>query len=526
MSARLKKKITRTFAKAGLNLKKEALVLLLEFMSNYESPEQKQNQEQVLLDIVDRVKRTRLDCKYITFEVLEPVVMAIHSGVESKDLEAEGVFEIIDAFKMKKRKYDCVGKRFHEVPLGSRYGSSKDQAEVFRERYEVLLQRILRFKNLRHARDAASGYDRGDHYEITTTQDLLGESGVKCILGLISEVKEGEVWLEDTHGNVKVELPSESVIQESGFYTYHSFILAEGEMIDGVFKVNLLAFPPYEGRERALNVHPNLDFVPQNKKQILIEAEEQQNCSFVFLSNVHLDEPRVTQALERLLSTYASIENPPVLIVMMGNFTKERLGNKPANIKRLQSLFDNLCDMICRYRNLVEGTKFVFSPGPQDPGLGNSIPRPGLAKMLVRKLAARLSDVHFPSSPFRIRWFTQEIMVAREDLQRKFRRNTVLPCELKNENEELSEHLVKTIMSQAHLSPLPLVCQPVYWAFDHALSLYPPPTAVILGDPQPSYQRQFQKDCWVVNPGEFSVDFQFMTYFPGERAFDMSEVPL
>jgi len=492
-------------------------------MGNYDNREK---QEQVLADIVDRVKKTKLDSKYISFEVLEPVVMAIHGGVESKDLEAEGVFEILDAFKMNKRKYDCVGKRFNEVPLGSRYGNSKDQAEVFRERYEVLLQRILRFKNLRHARDGAAEVGQGDYYEITTTQDLRGETGVKCILGLISEVKEGEVYLEDTQGHVKVELPNESVTQEAGFYTYNSFVLAEGEMIDGVFKVNLLAFPPYEGREQALNVHPNLDFVPQNKKQILIEAEQQQDCSFVFLSNVHLDEPRVTQALERLFSTYASVENPPILIVMMGNFTKERLGNKPANIRRLQSLFDNLCDMICRYRNLAEGTKFVFSPGPQDPGLGNTIPRPGLAKMLIQKLAARLSDVYFPSSPFRIRWYTQEIMVAREDLQRKFRRNTVVPCELQNETEELSDHLVKTIMSQAHLSPLPLVCQPVYWSFDHALSLYPPPTALILGDPQPSYQRQYQNDCWIVNPGEFSVDFQFMTYFPGERVFDMSEVPI
>lgn len=38
--------------------------------------------------------------------------------------------------------------------------------------------------------------------------------------------------------------------------------------------------------------------------------------------------------------------------------------------------------------------------------------------------------------------------------------------------------LVQTIVDQCHLSPLPLSVQPINWALDHSLRLYPMPTTV------------------------------------------------
>jgi hypothetical protein len=48
--------------------------------------------------------------------------------------------------------------------------------------------------------------------------------------------------------------------------------------------------------------------------------------------------------------------------------------------------------------------------------------------------------------------------------------------------EQVCTQFVRTITSQAHLTPLPLHVTPIYWDFDHALRLYPVPDLVVIGD--------------------------------------------
>lgn len=60
-------------------------------------------------------------------------------------------------------------------------------------------------------------------------------------------------------------------------------------------------------------------------------------------------------------------------------------------------------------------------------------------------------------------------------------------------------HLALTVLQQSLLCPLPLVLQPVHWAHDHALQLYPLPHTVVIADssPQASFQHE---SCLVFNP--------------------------
>lgn len=59
--------------------------------------------------------------------------------------------------------------------------------------------------------------------------------------------------------------------------------------------------------------------------------------------------------------------------------------------------------------------------------------------------------------------------------------------------------LALTLLQQSHLCPLPLVQQPIYWQYDHALHLYPLPHAVIIGDSSPQAQYTHM-GCTVINP--------------------------
>lgn len=58
---------------------------------------------------------------------------------------------------------------------------------------------------------------------------------------------------------------------------------------------------------------------------------------------------------------------------------------------------------------------------------------------------------------------------------------------------------VKTILSQGHLTPLPLYVSPVYWAYDNALRVYPVPDVIIFADKYDPFSIS-NSDCLCINP--------------------------
>jgi DNA polymerase epsilon subunit 2 len=55
------------------------------------------------------------------------------------------------------------------------------------------------------------------------------------------------------------------------------------------------------------------------------------------------------------------------------------------------------------------------------------------------------------------------------------------------------------LITQAHLSPLPVYMTPIYWAFDHALHLYPLPDLIVVCDKFKSITDTIA-DCTIINP--------------------------
>lgn len=81
------------------------------------------------------------------------------------------------------------------------------------------------------------------------------------------------------------------------------------------------------------------------------------------------------------------------------------------------------------------------------------------------------------------------------------------------DDEELRKFLVSTILDQSHLCPLSQSVQPLAWEFDHAMRLYPMPTALILADKYDRFELTYEK-CRVFNPGSFrGTEFEWSTYY-------------
>ena len=99
--------------------------------------------------------------------------------------------------------------------------------------------------------------------------------------------------------------------------------------------------------------------------------EDNQDAMMVFLSDVWLDHPRVTDKLRVLFAGYSEV--PPVCFILMGNFLST--SQSAVSADQLRKHLRLLAEMIREFPNLANQSHFIFVPGPNDPGLANILPR-------------------------------------------------------------------------------------------------------------------------------------------------------
>lgn len=89
---------------------------------------------------------------------------------------------------------------------------------------------------------------------------------------------------------------------------------------------------------------------------------------------------------------------------------------------------------------------------------------------------------------------------------------------------DIPNHFVKTILSQGHLTPLPLYVSPVYWAYDYALRVYPVPDMLVIADKYDPFTVT-NTDCLCINPGSFPRSgFSFKVFYPSNKTVEDSKL--
>lgn len=339
---------------------------------------------------------------------------------------------------------------------------------MVRERYQVLLQRLLRADMFNPT--LVGGPSSGTVFKLTPIDSLLGKSGSMTLFGMLRATEAGGHLIEDLTASVPLDLSGASVT--SGFLTEGCFVIAEGHVIDGVFRARVIGHPPAEPRELSRAALGKVDLFGARWADVAQEelhaAEvEDEAAFFVLLSDVHLDNPKVMRGLRGLLRGFVEAEAIPTMIVLMGNFMARPMGHDSHAAERFTALFDALGDLVAEFPDVVEQTHFLVVPGPRDPSLGAAMPRPRIPPLFTAGFEAKVPNSTFSSSVVRVRFYTQEIVLSRFDLLSEMRRNCLL--EPSEETTDASEHLIKTIIDEGHLAPLPLYSCPIYWSYDHAL---------------------------------------------------------
>ncbi|KAJ2499953.1 DNA-directed DNA polymerase epsilon, subunit B [Coemansia sp. RSA 1972] len=456
---------------------------------------------------------------------LRDLVAAVSAGtssVSARGADQSSVFSVISAFDVPPLWYDPSTKTFtHPFEKSEILSSAEAKASLFRQRYDLIKQRVLRNENFT---PVLFSNDRRFR-TLSTIDSLQGREGERfLLLGMLAQLEEGKLFLEDRAGSIELDVTSVGK-RAHGLFTESSFVLVDGCVEDGMFRVDEIGLPPPEARDVTRNAFPNVNLFggsPSLRTDAqLREIEVATDNGMVILSDVWLDQPATMRALRVLFDGFSHSE-PPIAFIFIGDFSSRPFVAGSGDTTQYRDNMTALGQLISEFPSIARSSHFVFVPGANDPWGSGALPKPRIAEYFTSKLESRVSHVTFTTNPCRIKYCAHEIVVFREDLLKRIRRNCVLEPE---EGTDVAKHLVRTIIDQGHLCPLPQRIRPVYWAYDHAMRMYPVPDVLVLADRFDAYSVNYEK-CHSVNPGSFSDgEFSFFMYYPVSRTSQYSKIP-
>jgi len=373
--------------------------------------------------------------------------------------------------------------------------------------------------------------------KLTPISNLLGRSGQSFLLfGMLGISPSGVLILLDPSGEIILDLSVATAIPEDGsWFAPGCFCILDGTFEEtGRFTVFTVGQPAAERRTTSVEVFGHVDFLGNGvtldmsvssggqQGRMLRKAEKSlEDVKFLFIGEVELDGKGTLEALRKVFSEYET--EPPLVIVLMGNFCSVAMGSSGGSVgyKGLCCLsyserglltisiefFDQLAPLLQDFPTLTSSSTFIFVPGDNDPwastfsgGASTTLPRKPIPEIFTTRIKRVFTQSRSPNSvvwasnPCRIGYFTQEIVICRDDIFSRFQRNAInfkkpdCPMEDALSQPEATgdedvgvetknvRKLVKTIIDQGFLSPFPIPTRPILWDYWHTLSLYPLPS--------------------------------------------------
>ncbi|KAK8792004.1 hypothetical protein WA158_005381 [Blastocystis sp. Blastoise] len=498
--------VIKEFKVIGRSLRTDAMKVLLTFLKQQENP------EDVLKTISNKIASQVTSDGFID---VQSINIAISELTKTETEHLSNFINVFGAFDTPLLRFDASRKLYYTDQARKGYLSTvKEKTDMLRERLQIVRQRVLR-------NDAFCPpileYSKQPYIKITSIESLIGTTDPCILLGSLYRGDKDDLYIEDLNGRVQCNISKTK--WNKGIFTENCIVIAEGYMEDDVFMITQIGFPPSESRAQSLSLLKQisiLDFAP-NKAQ-----NEYKSTMMVILQEVFLDEQNVLTRLDILFKGIAEVHSTP-LFIFIGNFISKdhSLEGESFDPSYVKSAFDSFSNIIQKYPEIAEKSRFIIIPGPHDVGNNNLIPQNRIPHFFTSKLEQVCKNITFTTNPCRIRYFTQEIVIFKDELIKKFRNNYLKIYEEKD--VDYIELLVKTIMEQSHLCPLPAnVSSPIY-KYDPFLRLFPLPDILVLADHHSGYIRGFE-DCNVVSPGLFSADSTFLVYRPLEDKAEFSVI--
>lgn len=352
------------------------------------------------------------------------------NGNLEKSLDIKQCFIYVDAFSQPKYVFDMTFKSFVRSNEPSKIlGDISHKTSIYRERFYLIKQRLLS----NPAFQDPGFYGSTSHKEwhkVTSIKNLLGRIGKEfMLLGMISYGPEGKLWLEDIDDRIMLE--TDDAINGGGWIVPGCIVLVDGIYLEnGNFQVFVLGHPPCEPKYLSEKSFNHIDFLGTNwdkfKKKQLKDAETKFNhIRLIFAADVMLDDILSMKALKKMLSMYETRDDIfPEAIVLMGNFISVPFHNTGFSAD-YKALFNSLALLLESFPKLTQKSTFIFLPGPNDPWSQGGIPllpQRAIPKIFTNRIRKSCKHVFFASNPSRLLYFTQDIVLYRDNTIERLRR--------------------------------------------------------------------------------------------------------
>ncbi|KAF1330108.1 DNA polymerase epsilon subunit, partial [Globisporangium splendens] len=401
------KRIFRACKLQGLSLHADALQRLTQELTNEPSLEL----DDVIYAIKNSIDKSKMTTSVVSLEALESALDTLLAVSSENQFDAIQVF---NAFETPKLHYSSHTSSYELKSDAHRriHASPEYRINLLRDRFISVDLRVKR--NKMFAPPAVAVSNAVEYIELSRIESLLGVTGMKRVIGMIGQDERKRVYLEDLTSRIYVDLTNATYT--NGLFTINCVVLVEGEVIDDVLHVHSMGFPPPEPKAQSLEVLSGIDPLgvevsAQQLEQIRELEAGDHHATFIVLSDVHLDDPQVMKHLDVLFQGLEAVM--PSLFILMGDFMSSSIGGGAGSnsLQDLKEYFDELANLILKYPRLAEFSKFVLVPGPNDPGSSKAFPRHPVRNQ----------------GTVRIRYYTQDIVIFRDDLHQKMQRHALLP---------------------------------------------------------------------------------------------------
>lgn len=524
----------RFFKQRGYVMAPKALEVVLSSYGELATPTSSLSEHLVLVG--DALAQEHADGLVVTEQVANDAIGRMLRKLQSESIVDGDRLEVIDVFQLP--QYQCpTAQSVPRVAPGAWINAPAEaKANVFRTRHHLILDRTLRNDRFSPAKGVSSSSDgfglarKTQFLQLTPLDSLHATSeGEHLVLGMLSQFEDGVWFLEDLQASVRVDL--RDVHTTAGLHTEGSFVIVQGRMRDNgddddpqpVLHATAMGTPPMESRSvsiRALGRQANIfgGNFDHGTEAAMQRLEEESTDTFLLMADVFLDKPSVMSGIRTVFRGYVDEDAVPSVIVLMGNFLSHQFGLYATDAGLLARKFAELGDLLVEeLGSRLEQTTIVIVPGPADAGPGNVVPRPPMPKSLTAGLTTRMPPgrVRFATNPCRLRYLSQELVLVREDLLSKMVRHCAVRPDVES-SSQMAEHMMKSIVDQGHLFPIPLTARPLLWAHDQALWLFPSPHVVVVADAVEACSFTYGETLGI-NPGSFGADSSFSVYVPATK---------
>lgn len=291
---------------------------------------------------------------------------------------------------------------------------------------------------------------KGD-FQITSLETLTAsrQPSIRCICFglLLKDVSKIDGYLLiDSNNRVPLRIKPETVYRNRLAYS-KCIVLVEGVYVnpDDVLYAANIGLPPIL-----------LDPI-ENKSLACVDDK-----MIVMLKEPFLDDEDVIKSLDMLFSGYNSMEDPPVLFILVGNFTRE-----PCDSSTMRFHTKKLIRILRTCENL-KNSHFIFVPGQNDTvpvfhkdeynmsvlnSISNIMPKPPMTQEQLKVGYLKVSNfnnIHLATNPVHVDLNGRLISIVSHSYIKELHKN--LLYDMSDHREDLFEAMKQIILSNGHLS--------------------------------------------------------------------------